>query len=420
MAYILPLAILGATYASIRLLHRRETYIVEVLLSMWIAVISLHWAVAQSGYIPLFEASAFSTATVIGGILALTLGFVITNTFWSRPARSPSLEGPQDPPKSHVDLCLIAFAIATLSWVVGKARELSGGVLPSDAPQALRVALNYEGAEWGVGIYACTFVYVSSVYVITLNRPHSRRARVRGYALLLIAIAIALLTTQRTAVFMLIIAVLFSKQSGLKVSAIRIFLFAAVLGILFVSSGILLKKAGALDSSLLANADAGFQSILYYILSPLSALGVALESSIEHTNGQYTLRFADAVLRGIGAEVSAPMQLTQQFVNVPLPANAYTFIHAPYLDYGWGYLIYHTLLGAGLGRLFRTPRPSTSLVVIRSIAFYPVILTFFQDQFLTLTSQWIQVAVFCALLRVLYHSPNSNLRYQHERTQTFK
>ncbi|MEO2094591.1 MAG: O-antigen polymerase [bacterium] len=404
MAYALPLVILCALYALIGARAPRNYYILRILLSVWIAVLALHWIVSKAAIIPLNEASIVATGAVTGGVIAICVGFVLANSLHlgaRRPEVAPYIS-PSRGPEKRLDKYFIAMGVGILVLVFFKARTITAGVEGVNIPQALRVALNYEGADWGVIKYACTFVYVSAIYLVTRSRNALFRQRIASYLALAIAIAIAFLTTQRTAIFMLLVAAAFCGHTTKALGKRQMGAYAALLASLFILSGVLLKKAGGIDLSFWANVQAGVQSVLYYTLSPLSALDVALNSSLEHTDGQYTFRFIYALLEALGVPNSTPLALTQEFVKVPLPANAYTFIHAPFLDFGWGFLVYLALIGAALGLLFTRSRPPTYLIVIRAFAFYPVLLVFFQDQFLTLTSQWIQVGVYSLVLESVY------------------
>ncbi len=119
-------------------------------------------------------------------------------------------------------------------------------------------------------------------------------------------------------------------------------------------------------------------------------------------NGQYTARSMMAFTNFIGLSDYHVIDLIQKFVFVPVPTNVYTFVHAPYRDFGSLFPIYHLVLGMLLGFVYTLRSSHFGYRALQAFLFYPLIFSFFQDQFFTLTSQWAQITFSLMLLSAIH------------------
>jgi oligosaccharide repeat unit polymerase len=167
----------------------------------------------------------------------------------------------------------------------------------------------------------------------------------------------------------------------------------AFVAIAFFGLGQLANKIGV-DSP---NADAllATDALSLYLLGSLSAMDQLMNQPLVFDWGVNTFRSFLAVGQALGLDVSVPT-LVKPYVYIPQPTNVYTVFLPYWQDLGWtGVFLAMAVLGwahaalqsAALSR--RDPR----LMVLASLAMYPLLMQFFQDQYFSLLTTWVTFAL---------------------------
>ncbi len=126
-------------------------------------------------------------------------------------------------------------------------------------------------------------------------------------------------------------------------------------------------------------------------------------SSHEFAYGAYSFRFINALLSGIGFDVKVVSMVEEYVENIHGNiGNVYTFYKWYANDFGVIYaLAIQGLLGIIYGFISKKTRtkPSTFIVVLYALMFYPLFMQFFNDQYFSNLSIWIQYVfwlfIFC-------------------------
>jgi oligosaccharide repeat unit polymerase len=112
----------------------------------------------------------------------------------------------------------------------------------------------------------------------------------------------------------------------------------------------------------------------------------------KYAYGANTFRFFYALLFKIGISDVKPQELIREYMYIPDPINVYTVYENYYLDYSYYgmiipgiFLIVHYLLYA------KARRKSGVWTFYYASSTYPLIMQFFQDQYFSLLSIWLQV-----------------------------
>ncbi|MFK8049243.1 MAG: O-antigen polymerase [Halioglobus sp.] len=414
-AYLLPLAILVILVVAIFTLSPKKHLPMKIFLGSWIIVLGLHFFVVSLDLMPLRSVSLSTNFAIIKAVIAvligyLSVGFFLRNYRISHSKHSEVLRLSSDLKANVFDLIILFYALIVLVWMWSTVNTILGhfGFYGLESFRDLRNQVNYRGSSWGAVMYFATFGMCASVFVIAKNGGRPPRQQIIGYLILLVVLITSFLSTQRTGSFMLLIAVTFCLASKGSIAIARLAKLIAILFIIFLTVGAILGKAGNLDMPFAQIVTTGFQTMMYYMLSPLSALDMVQNSTNILLEGQYTARSIISLFNFIGLSDVPLVDLIQPYVFVPAPTNVYTFVHAPYRDFGQLFPIYHFFLGILLGSIFTLRNSHFGFRVMQAFLFYPLIFSFFQDQFFTLTSQWLQIAVSLAFLSYI-HSMFSKL-----------
>ncbi|MDN3954748.1 O-antigen polymerase [Sporolactobacillus laevolacticus] len=140
-----------------------------------------------------------------------------------------------------------------------------------------------------------------------------------------------------------------------------------------------------------------------YATSPMIAFVNWCNSSPLYLDGANTFRFFLAIWNSIGYDVTVP-DLIQKYVYVGNDlTNVYTVYFYTAMDFGILYsLIYIFFVGCFNGFLFKkiilAHKNKVFWICFTSQFYFPLFMQFFQDQYISLLSQWIQYAFWIYLI----------------------
>jgi oligosaccharide repeat unit polymerase len=269
----------------------------------------------------------------------------------------------------------------------------------------LRYELSYGDVDIGPSKYLMPLAYV--VFAFNLYSFYMRKNAINR-ALLIVAllslITYAFFATGRT-YFLMILSIFagvsFFTNTGISIK--KYLLAFVVFFLLFMSIGIIYGKGGSTEDSFGDNVTSSSQNTGIYLVTSLNALDYETSvNTAEPEMGDNTLRF----FIKIGMELKLIPQrkvneLVQEFVFVPYATNVYTF-YSPYIrDFGRIYAwVVLALLGALHSWFFNRAfyLKSKRAIVYFSFLLFPLLLSFFADQYFSLFSFWIQLVFFTELI----------------------
>ncbi len=264
----------------------------------------------------------------------------------------------------------------------------------------LRTELSYGDEDIGPLKYLVSFSLV--IYAINLYaylKENSKINQVLFIVSLLLTITYAVFMTGRTFFFMILI--IYFGMSYLHKSNFSIRKNFWLLGIflaVFISVGILFGKSGDAESSIRENILPASQSTGIYLVSSINALDWELNHNMQVSyDGSNTFRFFVKAGNQLHLLKNAKVEdILQEFSFVPYPTNVYTF-YSPYIeDYGIAFSwlmvgifgILHTLLN---DKALQVKNLRYSLYY--SFMLFPLLMSFFQDQYMSLFSSWVQLSL---------------------------
>lgn len=263
----------------------------------------------------------------------------------------------------------------------------------------LRIALTGELDDvqtYGVLAYLVPVAFTSTLVELATSPP-GRGFTARGGVALAASLAYSVMATGRTYLFLLAIALAFVALSQRRIRpATLAWVGALVVGVLFFGLGWLFNKIG--EDSPNSNALGAIDALGLYLLGGLSGFDLWLGAHGPLDWGLNTFRSVLAVAAALGLQVPV-VPLVKEYVYLPEATNVYT-VFRPYVeDFGRaGAAFFLACFGWLHARLYQAARGhDPRWVILHAISMYPLLMQFFQDQYFSLLSTWVEFGVLVAL-----------------------
>ncbi len=330
--------------------------------------------------------------------------------FSKRVARASA--APQLPffhPSLILRIIFLGIALAGLPFFL---RAAVAAFVKSEAENFLvgvRTELVYGEGGLGPTIYFVGFSFVSYAFsLIAKIRQPNLINRILLWVSLLVALVYAVFSTGRTT-FLIIIGLYAGLRHVLDSKFnLRIFLWIIpVFAIVFAMYGMIFGKGGDYEDSLSNNLQASSQNTAVYVVVPLSAFDYEIHHPYEVNGaGNYTLRFFYVAAQSFGFISRVPFDagLINNFVFVPYANNVYTIYSSYMKDFGIGYALIIVFLFGILQSWLYTKAVRTKnykFAIYYAMLLYPLIMSFFADQYIGLFSQWLQFVIYVELFFLL-------------------
>jgi len=319
-----------------------------------------------------------------------------------------------------VRIVLIGFSIVILPLFLKFLKEI---VLKSEAENIFK-SIRYETAVNNVGFGTLGYMITLSCFISLFNgyifwQNKTRKNRILYILSFAISMTYAIATMGRTAVLMTICMNLgMYLISSNKISIMQLLRpFIAFIG-LFLFIGILLDKGGSIDSSFEDNVDNSITGFTLYLLPPMNAIDNVIHAPLfEQENGKRTLRFFYVLSKyfGLNNVDLNKFGIVDEFIFVPYPVNVYTFYNPYIRDFGslyaLGWLFVLMLIHTNAFAKATILKKAFFSRVIFSFMFYPLIMVFFNDQYISILSTWIQLLLMVCLIQLFFWCKIKGLFY---------
>jgi oligosaccharide repeat unit polymerase len=249
---------------------------------------------------------------------------------------------------------------------------------------------------YDIGMYfgnAVLFSFVIS-YVISglyfYNKDKHDKELTRLFVIqIILSLLFAILSLGRTYIVQLIIPIFFIY---IIINSKNIF---NSLKLLIFFMGIILSTFFIINSLKYVNSTSSMIDSFYgYLTLSVRAFIDWSEINDTYMYGQNTFRFFFSFFNALGFNIET-RQLVEEFISIGnnFTTNVYTIYKWYYSDFGWIYAVFmQLLLGAFHGVLYKNvlKKGTLTAIILLSIFYYPLVMQFFQDQYFSLTSTWIQ------------------------------
>lgn len=395
--------------ANYRIMKKEIMHPTVLFSLVWFIILLLHFIFKFTLLNELFPLSISTFLIFFFGTLAFSFGgFLQTATWQKQKGQMLRHEVAQNDINLTFRIFLLAILLIGLPFYIHAAYRVFLASNIDNFFIGLRTELSYGEENIGVSKYLVSFSYV--VFAINLYCYFKEKTRTNFILIIanfLITITYSIFVTGRGLFLLLFLIYLgLSYLLNKNFSAKRISYFFALFMLLFISVGIIFGKGGSEENTVKENIQPVAEMTALYLVSPLNALEWERHHQLQiNYDGNHSLRFFRKIAEQLKLVPNAKVEeLTQPFVFVPYPTNVYT-IYSPYIkDFGNFYAWFMLFLFGFIHTFLYFKAVSTKSIrysIYYSFLLFPLVMSFFQDQYMSLFSTWIQVVVYFEAIMLL-------------------
>jgi oligosaccharide repeat unit polymerase len=325
------------------------------------------------------------------------ISFVLMFMVYSMRRDNPKYLRPLIIGEGKDQFLLIAQVVVTAALLLTylKAVSLTGGegIFTILGYSRLRLSMSAGGDAFGILKYfgILSFVVTSMTIFSFLN---GKAKLIRLAFSIFVSLSYTYLTTGRT--FILLLFCLTILPSML-VGAIRprgILVSVIIISSVFIAISVMTAKGISTNNRLSENVQFFYEHIKGYTTAPIVAFSNLVESEPKPEWGENTFRFFKSLEYYFRITQTAPVSLIRDYTFVPLSINVYTVYDAYFRDFSIiGIFIPPFFLLIHYWLYSKASRYGGIWLFYYSASVYPLVMQFFEDQYLSLLSTWIQIAV---------------------------
>lgn len=380
-------------------IDKRILYPAFIFNLLWIVIIGLHDFVT---FFNLFEIDKLGFQTkiyIFFAVFSFSIGNVLIKYTFSRFIKISSFDSNLILDKyCFRSRILMFFSLIGLILFINKAILIANLTPSFPFFESLRFQLNYNNQSYGLVGYFVTLGIFNATYRLLrfqLNKNNNKKDKFKLILSFIIAILFCLFSTGRTYFLLLIIISVGIIMMNKVISLKKIFLTGFVIILVFALMGLLLNKGGNFDNNISQNIKLMSKSFAVYLIGPVTAFDKSYLSTNSGIFGEHIFRFFYILFHKIGMSNAELPSLVQPYTNIPFEINVYTIFDPYYKDFGiagsYVFIFFFGLFNSiifelsGSGRIYYK--------YFTAILLYPLIMSFFQDQYFALLSTWLQFLI---------------------------
>ena len=192
-----------------------------------------------------------------------------------------------------------------------------------------------------------------------------------------------------TCIFIVVYSLKLSNKKILFMGIFALFIFF----IYFIL--ISLKKYFYIVDDLSDNSSFAVDQIFSYLSGGISAFSVSASNHSMTAYGSYTFRFFFAIFDKIAGTDTAVDIINEFETSSGVSTNVFTFYDYYLRDFGFLYALFiQFLVGILHGKFYRKYQNGNRYALfISAVLIYPLVMQFFQDQYMSILSSWLQVFI---------------------------
>ena len=366
---------------------------------IWFVSIFFHFLAFRFKLIDIYELSPTSLSVFTLGVIVFSIGGVFAKLKFGN---SKSFENSTSPHGTNkISRNIFIISVLFLPFNAYESYQLANEyIIIDNLYMGLRIAYA-EGQDVGFSKFGIIFSYVN--FFIQLYLFYFKKGnKLSLYASFILSFCYCALSTGRT-FFIILICIIFGVMiifNRLKIKYILIGIISFL--IIFIQVGISLLKGGSAESSLSENVSSISENIMAYFIGSLSAFDTFINSNYTITYGENSFRFIYAFLNKIGVTDIKLVKLENEFVSIPFETNVFTIYKNYFYDFGLIFMILVILIVSFIHTYYYYKAVNEKSFVstfIYSILLYPLIMSFFQEQYLSLLPSWIYLMSIVYIIR---------------------
>jgi oligosaccharide repeat unit polymerase len=276
---------------------------------------------------------------------------------------------------------------------------------------AIRSELIYGEMDIGPSKYLVAFSVVSLGLAFFLNSIFpTKKHSILFFIALSIALVYNLLYTGRTSIFLVLSVLLGVRSFFIRKNPVQT-LFKLIVGfvLLFSLLGILYEKGGSTDEGAGLNFSTTTEFAGLYLVGPIHGLNhFIVKEEKSDLSGEHTLNFFLRLGESLGlSRVNKSADIVESYVFMPYPTNVYTAFRVYLRDFGLVYLcLMFFFFGFFHGFIYEKAVRTLNVryVLYYSFLLFPLLLSFFRDQYMTVFSSWLKIIFYIEIFIILVES----------------
>lgn len=267
---------------------------------------------------------------------------------------------------------------------------------------ALRHEFVFNNANLGIWDYLNTFsIFAFAFFQYKLNftkQPEKKTVIAKVYKVLfyVTVFTYAFLTTGRTSFVFLLTIYLVIKVTAKTIKRYHVTLVSIVFLIIFIANAFILGKGASVDDSVTENTSSILDNFTIYFLGGVYGFDSVVKSGFILDYGENVFRFFIAVAYALGISNVEPRALVMPYITTPILSNVYTVYYNYFKDFSYLGLCFNCIYSFIHTIFYNKTRESNRFINIYffSTLMYPLVMSFFQDQYMSLFSTWIQLTFY--------------------------
>lgn len=376
----------------------------QVYFGIWLLVLGWFYAVAAT-YPPLSDAFKLLTLSAVSLSFVLLLFIRKFGQFYSGLHAEFDIVC-----RSGLLYSLQIMVIISVPLAYQNALRLDGGVslLTQAGYSSLRAAL-LASSERTPFAYLCTISMLSSsIGIYKFKKTDYVLSQILTVLCTLATFSYLFLSTGRTfsLLFLCLLFVPWIVAGRLRFKGGLIAVILLVTSFTVVSMA--LGKVATGQGDLVSIGQGIYQHLKMYTVAPFASFAEIFNRGSPMTLGEYSFRFFIAVLNTLDMTDLTPVPMVRQMPGISGLVNVYTVYEVYFLDFSYlGFLFPTVFLFVNWLLYVKAKRSAGPWLFIYAASFYPLVMQFFNDQYMTLLSMWIQITFFSFLL-IKSSRPNPN------------
>lgn len=410
MWYIVFLFIIGLNVLFNYYLNKTAGYPPFLYSLVWFIVIFFHFLCVTFNLILVYELSFVSLFIYTIGVIVFTLGGLAIKL--KLKVESVNLEEKlYFEIRKKIDVILIIITLIFLPVFIIKSYELAIEYMIYDSLFAGLRNSSVQEQDVGFSKYGLNIAYVS-FFLQSYQYVYDKNNKFKLFLSAFILLVFCIFSTGRT-FFILYLCLIFGVLIIFKKLKKKHLLYgiSSVL-VLFSTIGILLNKGGSIENNLEENISGVFESFMVYFIGSLSAFDSFIHSNYTNTYGENSFRFFYSMLYKIGIVESKPSDLVDQYASIPFDTNVYTIYKIYFQDFGILFMMLIVFSMALLHTFFYLKAINGRKFIytfLYSIMLYPLFMSFFQEQYLSLLPTWIYMISIVLFFKFFLKNVDLNL-----------
>ncbi|WP_338407596.1 O-antigen polymerase [uncultured Flavobacterium sp.] len=357
---------------------------------VWFVVVFFHFLCVTFKLILVYELSFLSLLIYTIGVMTFTLGGLATILKFNFENVNLG-ENFYFEISNKIDIILIIITLIFLPIFIIKSYELAIEYIIYDSLFAGLRNSSVQEQDVGFSKYGLNFAYVS-FFLQSYQYVYNKNNKLKLFLSAFILLVFCVFSTGRT-FFILYLCLIFGVLIVFKKLKKKhlVYGISSVL-LLFSTIGILLNKGGSAENNLKENISGIFESFMQYFIGGLSAFDSFIHTKYSNTYGENSFRFFYSMLYKMGIVENKPSDLVDQYASIPFDTNVYTIYKIYFQDFGLIFMIFIIFSMAILHTFFYLKAINEHKFIytfLYSIMLYPLFMSFFQEQYLSLLPTWI-------------------------------